>query len=384
MRQATPKHHLPMALFLGVMLIAMVQALWWVYFQVAEGARFRQLQLGVFAERVHVASQDLAQASHVYSEQERRLFCKRFPGLSLMRSDQFTAGFSPEISAETYAWVWRESGRRTRMFIYEGAFFTVLILLGVYMQLRAHRRLCCAVEQQSNFIAAVTHELKSPLTAIRLYTELLEAENLEPKQRSECAQASIHEVDRLNALVEQILKARTVDTSNLNLHLESISLLDFMQRGLLAMRARTELRGMNLDFQIEDAALPNSAYQVKGDTDALETIFGNLLDNAIKYAAGTQQIRLRLAKRGKRIELSVKDDGFGFEPSEGRRLFDRFYRSGSELTRAVPGTGLGLFLVQELAQAMNAKVFAASPGLGQGARFTVVFPSIENIGEVNG
>ncbi len=380
-RSARPKHRLPMALFLGVMLVAMVQALWWVYFQVAEGERFRQLQLGVFAERVQVASQELARADHAYTEQERRQFCKRFPGLALTRSNQYIAGFAPELSSETYSWIWKESNRRTRMFVFEGVFFALLLAFAVFLQLRAHRRVSGAFEQQSNFIAAVTHELKSPLTSIRLYTELLESSNLEPVQRADCVHSSLQEVDRLNALVEQILRARMVDTCDLNLHLQYFDLADYIRGWFPRQEKRAKQRGFELTLTIQ-GELASSCYHTHADEDALDTVMSNLVDNAMKYGGpatvqGGKPVRLTLKKVGNEAVIGVEDEGVGFEPAEGRRLFGRFYRSGSELTREVPGTGLGLFLVQQLVLAMQGRVSASSDGQGQGARFDVFLPLVK-------
>jgi signal transduction histidine kinase len=369
-RLGQPKHHLPLLLFLGVMLLAMVQAFWWVFYQVSEGREFRQVRLQLFEERMQVAATELALSDHPYSQAERRQFMERFPGLALARSEQVVSGFKPQVAAETYKQIWDESERRVRMFLFEGSFFTVLILLGVYMQLKAHRRLENAMQQQSNFIAAVTHELKTPLTSIRLFTELLAGTDLKPEIRANCVRSALQDVDRLNTLVEQILRARMIDVSELHLNFQTLDLEQFVREWLPDVAERAKHHQLKIRFNVEAA----NRFLVKVDYDALNTSLSNLMDNAIKYAAGTDELRLSLSRRGQQVALSLEDDGPGFESGEARRLFDRFYRVGDELTRQSPGTGLGLFIVQELVHAMHGKVLAESEGPGLGARFTIFLP----------
>jgi len=360
---------LPLALFVGIMLLALAQAVWWLVYQVGEAERQRELQLKVFEERAAVALRDLALLGAPLDEAQRRLFHERYPGLALMGSDALPAGVEPVVAGEVVDRVWADGRRRTRMFLAEGGFFTALILLGVWLQLVAHRRQEAAVQQQSNFVAAVTHELKSPLTSIRLYAELLEGAAVADETRRHAAAAVLEDVDRLGALVEQILRARTLELRDLRLEPRELDLAAWLGAWLDGVADRAARRGFALE-----RALPAEPLAVEADPEALATIAGNLVDNGMKYAAGTGSLRVELSRTGPFAELAVADRGPGFEPFESRRLFERFYRAGDENTRRAPGTGLGLYIVRELAQAMGGRVRAESDGPGRGARFSVLLP----------
>lgn len=360
---------LPLAIFVGIMLLALTQAVWWVIFQIGEGERSRELQLKVFEERASVALRDLALLTEPLAPAERRLFHERYPGLSLMASDALPVGVEPVVSGEVLDRVWAENRRRTRMFIAEGGFFTTLILLGVWLQLAAYRRQEAAVQQQSNFVSAVTHELKSPLTSIRLYAELLEGASVADETRRKAAGAVLEDVDRLRALVEQILRARTLEVRDARLEPRRVDLAEWLERWLDAVEDRAARRG----FAIE-RGLPAEPVEVDADEEALATIVGNLLENAMKYAPGTGSVRIELRRLAHFAELAVTDRGPGFDPDLSRRLFDRFFRAGDENTRRATGTGLGLYIVRELAQGMGGRVRAESDGPGRGARFSVALP----------
>jgi signal transduction histidine kinase len=364
---------MPLALFVGIMVLALAQALWWLIYQVGEGGRQRELQLRIYEERAAVALRDLALFDRPLSEAEHQLFHHRYPGLALMASEALPVGVEPVVSGAVIDRIWSESRRRSRMFLAEGCFFTTLILFGVWLQLVAHRRQEAALQQQSNFVAAVTHELKSPLTSIRLYAELLEGATVADETRRRAAAAILEDAGRLGALVEQILRARTLELRDARLEREELELGAWLAGWLEKARERAAQRSFVLLSQGPAEPLP-----VLADREALGTIAGNLLDNALKYAAGTGELRIELNRVGRFAELVVADRGPGFDPDESRRLFDRFYRAGDENTRRAPGTGLGLYIVRELAQAMGGRVRAESEGAGRGARFSVLLPLLQD------
>ncbi len=369
MRLSQRRRQIPFYIFVGIMLLALIQSCWWLIYQTGEGQRYRELQMRVFEERAQLAERELALKPDPLSEAEQAEFLERHPGLTLMRSNRFPGGFEPAVAGETLERIWADSASKTRMFLYEGAFFTLLILGGVALQWLAHRRLGEAADQQSNFVAAVTHELKSPLTSIRLYTELLAREDLEPAARRRSAEAALEDADRLNRLVEQILQARTLDVRDARLDFIVLDLGEFLEDWTAGMRERVAARGRNLVLVEPGRPLP-----VLVDPEALSTVLTNLVDNAVKYSPGGTEIRLGAVARGRYAELALENKGVGFESGENRRLFERFYRTGSELTRKTPGTGLGLYIVRELLRAMKGRAGAESEGPGKGARFLVHLP----------
>lgn len=367
------RHRIPTVVFVGLMVVAMVQSIWWVVYQIGESARARDLELLILEERVRLAERELQAGGGPLDRHQQEAFLSRFPGLDLMEADSSATGLSPVVAGASIRAAYAESGRRARMFLLEGGFFLLLLLLALRLQLRAQRLLGDAMRQQSNFISGVTHELKSPLTSIRLYAELLENPDLRPESRLRGAAVIREEADRLSALVEQILRARALDAREMRLEPRPLDLRAWLGERLAAIAGRLQAHDRRLEAAAA-AGTPGEDYWVLADEEALDLVLGNLVDNAIKYAPRQTTVRLGLRRQGPWAELWVGDEGVGFEPQESRRLFDRFYRGGSELTRRTKGTGLGLYLVREFVEAMDGRVLAESDGPGRGARFAVMLP----------
>lgn len=378
------RHRIPLFLSVGIMLLALAQSVWWVIFQVGEGGRTRDLQLKVLEERTRLAERELQAVGRPLDATEQAYFLARHPGLALMADDSSSTGLSPVVGSAAIRQAWDEAGRRARMFVLEGVFFALLLLLALWVQLSIHRRLTDAVRQQSNFISGVTHELKSPLTSIRLYAELLENDQVKPEARVRGAAVIREEADRLSTLVEQILRARALDARETRLEPRPLELGAWLVERTPALDGRLRAHERRLELQ-GDARAPGAdgeagggeafrGYWVAADEEALDLVLGNLVDNAIKYTPPQSTVRLGLRRQGPWAEIWVADEGVGFHAEESRRLFDRFYRGGSELTRRTKGTGLGLYLVREFVEAMDGRVLAESDGPGRGARFSVMLP----------
>ncbi len=366
-------HHVPTVVFVVLMALALTQSAWWVFYQLGESARARDLELQILEERARFAERELQSRGRPLDRTEQENFLRAYPGLALMEADSAITGLSPVVASGSIQAAWRDSNRRARMFVLEGAFFMLLILLALRFQLSAQQRLRDAVRQQSNFISAVTHELKSPLTSIRLYAELLENPAIKPEARMRGAAVIREEADRLSSLVEQILRARALDAREMRLEPRPLELRIWLEERLPTLRARLHAHDRPLEAS-GCGESPEQEIWVAADEEALDLVLGNLLDNAVKYSPKGAPVRLDLCARGAWSELRVRDEGVGFEAQESRRLFDRFYRGGSELTRRTKGTGLGLYLVREFVEAMDGRVLAESDGPGKGASFTVMLP----------
>lgn len=370
------QHRIPLAISVGIMVLALAQSIWWMVYQVGEGGRMRDLELRILEERARLAERELQAVGRPLDAQEQARLLAHFPGLSLMAVEESITGLSPVVSSQSIREAWADHNRHTRMFLLEGAFFTILLLAGIWVQINTHHRLSEAVRQQSNFISGVTHELKSPLTSIRLYAELLENETIKPEARLRAAQVIREETDRLSGLVEQILRARAVETRDLRFEPQLLDLAEWLEERVDGLRTRLGAHDRPLVLEGELDAPAQSAGEgwILADPEALELVLGNLVDNALKYSPKPGAVKLGLRCQRHWAEFWVADAGVGFAPEESRRLFDRFYRGGSELTRKTKGTGLGLYLVREFVEAMNGRVLAESDGPGRGARFTVALP----------
>ncbi|MGH7789546.1 MAG: sensor histidine kinase, partial [Candidatus Binatia bacterium] len=217
-------------------------------------------------------------------------------------------------------------------------------------------------ERRSNFVAAVSHELKTPLTAIRMYGEMLRDGMVPSEQkRAEYYRHITVESERLSRLINNVLEFSRLEKGTRAVALTSAPLAPVVREVAELLRPHAEGQGLTLQLDI-DADLP----PVRFEPDALMQVLWNLVDNAVKYAAGSSPptIALRVWREGGRVHLAVRDHGPGVAARHLPHLFDPFYRGESELTRRNKGTGLGLALVRGLADAMDARVSARNPGDG--------------------
>jgi signal transduction histidine kinase len=223
----------------------------------------------------------------------------------------------------------------------------------------AHRR--------SQFVAAVSHELKTPLSAIRLVVEMLRdgVVDSEDKRRSYYATLTA-ESERLSRLIDNVLEFSRMGRGGRELALETGPLAPALEELAAMLGAEAARAGTGLELALEPGLPP-----VRFERDALAQILFNLVDNARKYGRGPVAISLR-GERG-RVVLAVADRGPGVAPGDLGRIFEPFERGGDELTREAQGSGIGLALVRELAGRMGASA-AARNVPGGGFEVALAFP----------
>lgn len=227
-------------------------------------------------------------------------------------------------------------------------------------------------EQRSRFVAAVSHELKTPLTAIRMYGEMLR-DGLVPtdEKRAEYYRTITGESERLSRLIDNVLEFARAGRGEARLALRSGPLAGELPALCDALRPQAAEAG----FALEVSAAPD-APPVSYDRDAVAQILVNLVDNALKYARGSSHrvVRVRCDPEEGGVALRVRDFGPGVAPRDLERIFELFRRGDGEPARATRGTGLGLALVRSLAHRMGARVSARNAE-GGGLEVSVVFPS---------
>jgi len=264
---------------------------------------------------------------------------------------------------------------RVRMFAAEGAFFMLLILLGALSIHRALRQSAQLERQQQNFLAAVTHELKSPLASIRLFSETVSARELSDAKRREFMDKITEDVIRLEEMVDDVLEAATLSRETYHPQLTGTDLSAALQSYADLYRARAERAGIQWQTDI----IPG--LHARTDYRHLRRAVGAVLDNAIKYSqhvAGDKTIRVGLTRSGSEAIITVADGGVGLSPSDQKRVFERFFRAGDEMTRRVAGSGLGLYLAREIIDAHGGKVSLRSDGLGHGTTVEIRLPLMAN------
>jgi signal transduction histidine kinase len=292
-------------------------------------------------------------------------------------------------------------------------------LIGVIASWLAFRRQLRLNELKSNFVSSVSHELRSPIASVRLMAESLERGKVSeaPKQH-EYFRFIVQECRRLSSLIENVLDFSRIEQGRKQYDFEPTDLVALTQQTVKLMDTYAAERGVKLqladtiDHQLPDYQLPD--YQLPADGKALQQALVNLIDNALKHSPkgdvvtvgleaemqkgergvntqhptsntqhptpGTEQPAPRLAfhvsrftHHVSRILLWVEDHGEGIPASEHEKIFERFYRPGSELRRQTQGVGIGLSIVKHIVEAHGGRVFVRS-AVGQGSRFTIELP----------
>lgn len=236
----------------------------------------------------------------------------------------------------------KERAANITQYFGEGLTFLILILLGAVFVYRAVRRQISLREQQQNFMMAVTHELKTPIAITKLNLETMLKRKLDPQQQEKLIGNALQETGRLNDLCENILLSTRIDSGRYLVSKESMDLAATIRQSVQDLMARFPKR------QIQ-ASLPETA-AYSGDPLLLHLLFNNLIENAVKYSASTTTVTVQLIPTTQGWTLEVADEGSGIPDAEKKRIFDKFYRVGSESTRSTKGTGLGLYLSQKIAE----------------------------------
>jgi signal transduction histidine kinase len=253
-----------------------------------------------------------------------------------------------------------------------GIIFFLLIIFGLVLNTIFLIREIRRNEQHDTFINAVTHELKTPITSIRLYLETLKSRDVDETRRDEFYDIMLADSNRLLQTVEQVLRAGSAGHRRRN---DNKSLVDLgqMVRGCLDL-ARTRYN-LDADALLYTEAVDEPRAHVLGDADELQVAVSNLLDNAVKYSDKKVKISVEVATiDAKRVAVSVADSGIGIPNAQLKRIFKRFYRVQGAFMARVKGTGLGLFIVRSIIEKHGGRVFAKSAGPGRGSTFTIHLP----------
>jgi len=229
-----------------------------------------------------------------------------------------------------------------------------------------------AEKARDDFLHQVTHEFRTPLSNIRAYTETLMEGILEDKDaQRECLNVINSEAARLGRLVEDVLTASQLEVGTARLRLSEVDLERLLQQAVQDLQATAD--EMSVELHV---TLPPKVPKIRGDKDRLAVVFNNLLGNAIKYTDSGGSVLLACEDRGRDLEITVTDTGLGIAEEEQPRVFDKFFRSSSELVESRPGTGLGLATARQIARLHGGEVTVQSK-LGEGSRFTVTLPVYE-------
>lgn len=231
--------------------------------------------------------------------------------------------------------------RQEWMILGEALVFVVSLVIGVWLINRGYNKEVLAAQQRRNFLLSITHELKSPIASIRLVLETFRKRKLTDAQVGKLSNSGIKEAERLNNLVTNLLLSAKLETAYAP-YMESTNLAILLEEMVCKVQEKSPKAEIHFH---QEGTIPN----IKGDKPGLTSVFINLLENAVKYSSSHAVIHATIkSKQNHWIVIKIADYGIGIPDKEKKLIFDKFYRVGNENTRTTKGTGLGLYIVNEI------------------------------------
>jgi signal transduction histidine kinase len=228
-------------------------------------------------------------------------------------------------------------------------------------------------KMKDDFVSMASHELKTPLTAINGYLEILEdslASKLGQEEKKYFKNIK-NSSDRLRTLVNDILEVSRLEQGRISFEYSNVSAVEITQKVVDTLLPKAEEKKLKL---YSENKTQTGEDKIKVDADRLEQILINLVGNSVKYT-DEGEVKVVVSKEGKRLVMAVEDTGIGMSQDQVNNLFSKFYRVKSKETKKVSGTGLGLWITKQLTEQMKGKIFVESIK-GKGSRFSVSFPLI--------
>ncbi|HEX8022095.1 MULTISPECIES: sensor histidine kinase [Mucilaginibacter] len=241
--------------------------------------------------------------------------------------------------------------RRTGMILGEGAMFVAVFLIGAINLHRSFNKERRLQEQKKNFLLSVTHELKSPLASIKILLQTIQKRHLTKEQLLDFIEKSLNDVERLDDMVENMLLASKIENRSYSFPKASFNLSVLVD----SIVNRLQISKCDCNQQIIEAEIEPKV-EIVGDKFALTSVVTNLIENAVKYSSPCSSVGVKLFSKDDKVYLQVADHGIGIADEEKTRIFERFYRVGSEETRNTKGTGLGLYIVKEVLDKHQASI----------------------------
>jgi signal transduction histidine kinase len=222
---------------------------------------------------------------------------------------------------------------------------------------------------RSQFVSSVSHELKTPLTTVRMFSETMRLdEEMDRQTQCEYLDTILSESERLGRLVDNVLDFARIEQGARIYHRQPTRLEDVVEEAARVIRFPLTQSGFTLDLAVERTLPP-----IEADRDALLQAILNLMTNAMKYSGASRRIGIDLRREGDDTLIAVTDYGVGIAPEEQARIFERFYRAPASQRQYIPGAGLGLTLVAHIAKAHGGDV-AVRSSPGAGSTFTIRLP----------
>lgn len=258
-----------------------------------------------------------------------------------------------------------DTSRRIIMIIGEGGVFILILMAGFWKIQQSIAKEIQLSQRQNNFMLSVTHELKTPLTSTQLALQTLKKRNLNTEVRENLIAKALNANQRLSSLIDNIINASRLESNDFTPRREIFPLNAFLQ-------GKTE--ELKIIYEQASIALICEVDIINADAYMLETIFNNLLENAIKYSDENPKIEITVKNKGQMTEITIADQGVGISAQEKTQIFKKFYRVGNEISRSQKGSGLGLFITSEFIQLHKGRIKCENNN-PKGTKFIIELPN---------
>ena len=289
--------------------------------------------------------------------------------IALTRQNELIAFYKSELkkseqiySSSSIELIEAEREKKVSQYLGEGSIFLLLIMAGAIFLFRAVKKQLKLSQEQQNFIVAVTHELKTPLSIAKLNLETLKKRKLETHQQEKLINNSLLEANRMNALCSNLLLSSQMEAGGYQICTESINL------GALAVNTVKEFKERYPEREL--IAYVEEGIYSSADPFLIQIALNNLIDNAIKYTPKEEPIAIRVFKKEGFNHLQVEDKGTGIPDAEKKRVFEKYHRIGNMATKLSKGTGLGLYLVKRIVTASQGRIHVED-NESKGSRFII-------------
>ncbi|MCE2740211.1 MAG: HAMP domain-containing histidine kinase [Sphingobacteriales bacterium] len=349
---------------------------WWTYAHYSNTQKIFTQKKDLLEMSCYKATFDLqgAVSQEMFNDSidMQKFFAANYPELDLLFLDNFMPldNFMVRPSIESYKKIEADLNRKLTMYITEGLVMMLLLFWGMVYIYKSFKKELFLKKLQNNFLLSVTHELKTPLTAMKLYMETLLKRTIHPEQIQTIAENSLNETKRLQEQVEKLLLSAQLDSKKYELDIQDVNVSELVTEHISHYNLPREEKD-RIFTEIEEQLI------VKADASAIEMILNNLLSNAEKYGGEHGKIKVVLKSNQNQIILQVIDEGSGISDTDKRMLFNKFYRVGDEQTRKTKGTGLGLFIAKHLVHLHKGKI-SVSDNQPKGTVFEIKLESNAN------
>lgn len=296
----------------------------------------------------------------------KEIFDARISALKLeMKLEKTYVNEDKFMQDSKYLSIKRKHDTQQKMILGEGLVFTISLLIGIWLIVNSTKKELDAAKARKNFLLSISHELKSPLASIKLTFDTLLKRNLEKEMIDKLSQNATKEAVRMERLINDLLLATRLET----LYIPTFEPFDVVEL------TKTTFQGYKNQYPISEIEFDSSLQKLIISLDKVGyiSILNNLIENAIKYSKDKININITLKKSKDHLVLEVKDKGIGISDTDKKLIFNRFYRSGNEETRNTKGTGLGLYIANQMAKLHDAEL-SVMDNIPRGSIFKLTLP----------